>query len=341
MFAVDWNGLRFFCEFALCGLRKALKIHIDECPEKPRNPWRKPLRRISQAGFLGNLARILLAKFRQGSWLPPARKNFRDMIPRILPDLVPSILREEMVSRIMRDMVPRILTATVAAIGLFSAIEAAAGTISYSGTSTAPGTSAFVSLSLPKFDTSLGTLDSVTVNVDFARVSGTFSVAATTATAATVNDFPPPTVLVTIRQDTSNSLGFTQIGATGYGFGVSQALPFTVPGNSSQVFNVIQNDVITNNSQNIGSGSFASYASPGGSGTILFEVRNNPFINISGGTFELNAATVSLETVMTVTYAYTPVPVPEPSTWAMAAAGAGLVGLIRWRRRAAASARIG
>jgi hypothetical protein len=33
--------------------------------------------------------------------------------------------------------------------------------------------------------------------------------------------------------------------------------------------------------------------------------------------------------------------VPEPSTWAMAAAGAGLVGLIRWRRRAAASARIG
>jgi hypothetical protein len=232
-------------------------------------------------------------------------------------------------------------SAVVAAIGLFSAIEAAAGTISYSGTSTAPGTNTFVSLSLPKFDTSLGTLDSVTVNVDFARVSGTFSVAATTATAATVNDDPAPAVRVTIQQASSNSLGFTQIGPTSYGFSVSQALPFTVAGNSSQVFDVIQNDVITNSSQSIGSGSFASYASPGGSGTILFEVRNNPLINISGGTFELNAATVSLETVMTVTYAYTPVPVPEPSTWAMAAAGAGLVGLIRWRRRAAASASIG
>lgn len=241
-----------------------------------------------------------------------------------------------------RDMGPRnFYSAVVTAIGLFCAIEAAAGTISYSGTSTAPGTNSFVSLALPKFDASLGTLDSVTVNVDFARVSGTFSVGATTATAATVNDDPTPAVRITIRQDASNSLGFTQIGAANYDFSVSQTLPFTVPGNSSQVFDVIQNDVIANNSQSIGSGSFSSYASPGGSGTIIFEVRNNPVINISGGTFALDAATVLLETAMTVTYAYTPVPVPEPSTWAMAAAGAGLVGLIRWRRRAAASARIG
>jgi hypothetical protein len=33
--------------------------------------------------------------------------------------------------------------------------------------------------------------------------------------------------------------------------------------------------------------------------------------------------------------------VPEPSTYAMAVAGAGLVGLMRWRRRAAGSASIG
>lgn len=215
------------------------------------------------------------------------------------------------------------------------ASDAAAGLVRYSGTATANGNNEFVPLSLPKFDANLGTLDSVAVTVDFVKVAGTFSVNSTTSTAATVNDDPSPAVRVTIRQQPSNDLGFTQIGATNFDFSVSQTLPFSVPGNSSQVFDVVQADVISNSSQGISTLKFPNYQSAGGLGSILFEVRNNPVINISGGVFSLDATHVTLQTVMTVDYAYTAAPVPEPSTYAMAAAGFAAAGLARWRRRMA------
>lgn len=218
-----------------------------------------------------------------------------------------------------------------ALLGLLVAGEAGAGILTYSGTATAVGNGPFAPLSLPKFDTTLGTLDAVTVTVDYSKLFGSFSVTADALNEESVN-VEAAEGRVTVRQNPANALGFTQLGQTAFSVGTTPALPVAVSPGSSQSFTVTSQDVFVNSAQTIGSSFWSAYESAGGSGTVDFQFRNVPAITATGGDFSVSVSNFQVETAMTVTYAYTPVPVPEPSTYAMAAAAAGLLGLMRRRQ---------
>jgi hypothetical protein len=213
---------------------------------------------------------------------------------------------------------------------LLLALPAAAqqATNSFTVTNTASGLGSFVNIALGKFNSNLGSLDSVTVTLNYALLGGSFKITSTEeGLDQTVNSAAGR---ITVRQATTNSLGFTQIGPSTNAVAATPALPYTVPALSEQVFSITPITALTNISQTIDSSFWAAYTSVGGTGDVVFQVRNLPLIEVDGGVYTQDASAFTAETSMTVTYAYT---IPEPTTWAMFALGAAVAGLAAARRR--------
>jgi hypothetical protein len=198
----------------------------------------------------------------------------------------------------------------------------------FTATATASGLNNYVNLALNKFDTSLGTLEGVTITVNYATLGGSFLLAAPDPNLdQTVNS---ASGRITIRQATTNSLGFSQIGETTNAVTTTPSLPFTVVGAGSQVFSVAQLTALTNISQTISNSFWSAYSSPGGVGDIIFQVKNRPDIDVEGGVFTLDGTEFTVDTSMTVTYSYI---IPEPSTYALITLAALGIAGYQWRRR--------
>jgi hypothetical protein len=116
-------------------------------------------------------------------------------------------------------------------------------TISFTNSATASGAGTYTTLSLNKFDTGLGTLTGVVVTINFVTLAGNFTVTATTEDEVS---FEGAQARITLRQRTTNSLGFTQIGQTNFPVGVTPAPPFTISGDDSQIFTVSSTNVLNN-----------------------------------------------------------------------------------------------
>lgn len=220
------------------------------------------------------------------------------------------------------------------AITAITAHSTPSNVVSFTNNAVAAGNNSFVNIALNKFDSGLGTLTDVVVTVNFTTIGGDFTVS-TPGDSFTPADVESAAARVTIRESTVNSLGFTQLGLTSFGVSTSPGLTYTVPAPSgSQVFAVSSTNVFVNNSQNISSGFWSAYQSAGGAGSVIFQVRNNPDITVSGGVFNLNALAFTADANMTVTYTYNPTTaVPEPGTWAVGALLVGVAAYTIWRRR--------
>lgn len=210
------------------------------------------------------------------------------------------------------------------------ASHAGAETLSYTNSATAAGNSAYANIALNKFNTGLGSLDAVTVTVNFARLGGSFVVYSDTSDAVTVLDDPAPLGRVTVRQSTNNTLGFTQLGETNVAVTTVPAVPVEIPGLGTTTFAVTSQVVYTNIIQSIDPAFWTAYGSADGSGSVVFQIRNRPDITIEGGAYTLNSMPFTAEGNITVTYSYT---IPEPSTYALLASGAAVLIAVRASRR--------
>jgi len=217
---------------------------------------------------------------------------------------------------------------------LLSSSASAQSVISFTNNAVASGNNTFANIALNKFDTGLGTLTDVVVTVNFTTLGGDFTVS-TPADSFTPADIESAAGRITVRQASTNSLGFTQLGQTAFGVSTTPGLTYTVPAPSgSQVFAITSTNVFVGNFQNIASGFWSAYQSAGGVGSVVFQVRNNPDITVSGGVFNLNALAFTADANMTVTYTYNPsAAVPEPGTWAAGALLLGGAAYTMWRRR--------
>jgi hypothetical protein len=222
--------------------------------------------------------------------------------------------------------------ASLAAALLIQTAGAQTNTISFTNSTTANGLNSYFNLALGKFNTSLGSLDSVTITVHSAVLGGSFIIGA--PNPALDQDYEDAAGRITIRQATTNSLGFTQLGETSFNVTTTPAPVITVPGGATNTFSVTPLIAFTNTSpngvQSIPSTFWAAYSDPAGIGDVIFQVKNRPDITISGGDFFLNATDFTAQTTMSVSYTYV---VPEPSTRALLVLSAAGAGLVAARRR--------
>jgi hypothetical protein len=235
----------------------------------------------------------------------------------------------------MKPPAKQALACALAAVALLGSAWGQS-TISFTNSATALGNGTYVSVNLNGFNSDLGTLTGVVVRVNFVTVGGSFSVTATTADDVDVEGAQTGII---VRQAATNTLGFTQLGNLAISPTVTPGLPFTVNGNSQQIFDVSTTNVFTNQTQNIASNFWAAYQSSGGSGNVVFQVRNNANIPNSGGAILLDRNPFTATANMSVTYTYTGAePIPEPSTVAAGAFLTLLAAASYWRRRRKASA---
>jgi hypothetical protein len=211
-------------------------------------------------------------------------------------------------------------------------------TISFTNSATALGNNAYVNIALGRFDTSLGTLTGVSVRINFVTLGGAFSISTPIDSGADV-DFDGAAARLIVR-GSSNALGFTQYGESSFAVDTMPGTGTTVPGNGgSQVFSIISTNVLANQTRNIATNFWSAYQSAGGSGSVVFQVKNRPDVSASGGDFTQSITNFTAGANMSVTYTYTgATPVPEPSTVATGAFLTLVAAASYWRRRRNASA---
>jgi len=215
-------------------------------------------------------------------------------------------------------------------------LAAPGNSISFTNNATAQGDGVPVNLALGKFDTGLGTLNSVVVTINFGSLGGSFDVTASPVNAANVTS---ASGIPSVQAAPTNSLGFTSSAPGLVGVTTSPSLAFSVPAGTLQTFSVNSTNWVANSAQNINSSFWGAYQSAGGVGSVIFQVANTPFIFISGGGYTLNATAFTATADMTVTYNYSPTAaVPEPGTWAVGALLLGGAAYTVWRRRQNATA---
>jgi len=233
-------------------------------------------------------------------------------------------------NKVSRSILKRVCIASAAFFWVSLLLAKADSTVSY--TSTVSGTFDFADgLSLQQFNTSLGTLDSVTITLS-----------ADSLTSLTVTNTSPETYgsVSKIWNDVLISLGsspFDQAvdalnpnGAGNYWLDVTSP-NFVVTGlasGSSQSFNNRSNTAGSGGP--VTTGTFTGgeiFTALEGTGITTLDVSTNSSVDSSikgGATFSADESVTGTVSAI-VTYSYTPEVVPEPSTWAMALGGFGVL----------------
>ena len=193
-----------------------------------------------------------------------------------------------------------------------------------------------LSLNWDKFDTGLGTLTGITMEIT-GSISGSFDL---------INNDPTPVDIYnsssTFRMNFSAGTGAP---SNIFGTAVSPisttpgtgALPgTTVAASSSQTFTI--NGPISLYSSGptdfFANASYFSAAGPASFSTILFR---NFTATVDGSLFTLDTTSAVMGGTINLTYEYTPTSaIPEPGTWAAAALLAGGAAYARWRKRKSA-----
>lgn len=209
---------------------------------------------------------------------------------------------------------------------LAAAAAASAATVSYNNTVTTNST--WADINLQKFNSNLGTLTGVTVEINYADVGGSFLLS-----TAGQFVFDSAESNVTIK-GAVNALGFNQVSSGLFAVNTNPGAGTTVTG-TSQTFLVDTTSALSPSSQSIAAGFFSAYQSAGGTGNVVFQVRNNPLISVTGNGYTLDSSLFTVTTKMIVTYTYTPSAVPEPSTYGIGLGGLALAGAMVRRRKQA------
>lgn len=213
-------------------------------------------------------------------------------------------------------------TALVAAAAVSSA-----ATASYNASATT--NNSWADINLQKFNTALGTLNSVTITLNYANLGGSF----TTSTAGTVT-VEDAAGSVYVKQSSANNVGFTQKTALLFDVtgSVTPVLPDAISA-GSQTYAIATTTALGLYTLNVDAQYFSVFESLGGSGFVVFQTRNSPSISVTGSTYTMDSSLFTVTTDMTVTYNYTAAPVPEASTYGIALGGLALAGAIVRRRR--------
>jgi PEP-CTERM motif len=218
----------------------------------------------------------------------------------------------------------------VAFVGLFGVAAASqADVISFSASKALSVTNFTSPLSIGKFDTSLGTLNSITFQLD-GTVQGLGRAESLNATAANVTltlgsiltlKRPDGSTLVAENPNFSQSFAFTRFdGVRDFG-GTS--------GGSTGIRVATASELFTSTSTS----DFALFSALNG-GIISLDLNAVGASRATGPGNLMTAFQTSAAGNVTVTYDYQPTAVPEPETYAMLLAGIGLLALRRKRKSA-------
>jgi len=214
-----------------------------------------------------------------------------------------------------------LLAAAAALIVLQSARPASAAMLSYGHVFDGVPVSILANMdtSLPKFDTNLGTLNSITLELDASDSTFDAVYTDTSGMVSEVNFYVGAAITMTAPS------GITLTGTPSEN-GFNAALP------PLQSITVMGNDSVIDEPQIIFAGLFAPYEAPGG-GSFNLDGGATLSIAVMSGTGTVNPGTVDAGAFLQVTYDYTPV--PEPATWLLASLGASGLWFVRRRSPAA------
>lgn len=218
-------------------------------------------------------------------------------------------------------------TASLAAVQVHTAtFTGAGGDATYGGSTGDVTTVTGVYLPIPFFDSALGTLDSLTV-----ELSGFRSL-----------DYVCTNVIGGSGACTARVDGFFTVSV--FEGGGSRILAQIHPNQPSyEVFRVIGEGTSVSGTQSASDSTSATYTSP----TILSLVTSDGFLDAyylnfagndggnwgDGGGTRFDLLRWDADASVTVTYDYT-APIPEAGTYALMLSGLGLLGFMNWRRRA-------
>lgn len=220
----------------------------------------------------------------------------------------------------------------LACTGLFAATSAHASVISYDVSKASTVTNWTDALSVNKFDSSLGTLNSITFQLG-GSVAGTGRAESLDAAASTIT-LSLSSLLTLTRPDGSTIVVTNPVFSNSYGVTAFDGV-IDFSGKSGVATGAVSSSH-TESKVTTSASDFALFSQAGG-GTINLSLQASGLSSASGAGNLISQFSTSAAGDLKVSYDYTAAaPVPEPETYAMLIGGLGLLGLVR--RRAAKQA---